>query len=78
MWGTGYKHQDCSTSAKMTLNWEQENEWVKGKIHESFEGPKKDGEKKDVFNYIEVFYNRKCSHELFGYLNLVIYEECMK
>jgi len=46
------------------------NEWVKGKIYESFE----DG-KKDVFNYIEVFYNRKRRHASLGYVSPVVYEE---
>ena len=46
------------------------NEWVKGKIYESFE----DG-KKDIFNYIEMFYNRKRRHKTLGYVSPVVYEE---
>jgi transposase InsO family protein len=46
------------------------NEWVKGKIYESFEAGKK-----DVFNYIEVFYNRKRRHASLGYVSPVVYEE---
>ena len=46
------------------------NEWVKGKIYESFE----DG-KKDIFNYIEIFYNRKRRHKTLGYVSPVVYEE---
>jgi len=45
-------------------------EWVKGKIYESFE----DG-KKDIFNYIEMFYNRKRRHKTLGYVSPVVYEE---
>jgi len=46
------------------------NEWVKGKIYESFE----DG-KKDIFNYIEIFYNGKRRHKTLGYVSPVVYEE---
>jgi putative transposase len=45
-------------------------EWVKGKIYESFD----DG-KKDIFNYIEMFYNRKRRHASLGYVSPVVYEE---
>ena len=45
-------------------------EWVKEKIYETFE----DG-KKDIFNYIEVFYNRKRRHASLGYVSPVVYEE---
>ena len=45
-------------------------EWVKEKIYETFE----DG-KKDIFNYIEVFYNRKRRHKTLGYVSPVVYEE---
>ena len=45
-------------------------EWVKEKIYESFE----DGQK-DIFNYIEVFYNRKRRHASLGYVSPVVYEE---
>ena len=45
-------------------------ERVRGKIYESFEDAKK-----DIFNYIEVFYNRKRRHASLGYVSPVIYEE---
>ena len=38
--------------------------------YETFE----DG-KKDIFNYIEVFYNRKRRHKTLGYVSPVVYEE---
>ena len=46
------------------------NEWVKGKIYESFT----DGEK-DIFNYVEMFYNRKRRHASLGYVSPTVYEE---
>ena len=46
------------------------NEWVRGKIYESF-----DDAKKDIFNYIEMFYNRKRRHASLGYVSPVVYEE---
>ncbi len=46
------------------------NEWVKGKIYETF-----DEGKKDIFNYIEMFYNRKRRHASLGYVSPVVYEE---
>ena len=46
------------------------NEWVKGKIYGTF-----DDAKKDVFNYIEVFYNRKRRHASLGNVSPVVYEE---
>jgi transposase InsO family protein len=46
------------------------NEWVKGKIYETHE----DGEK-DIFKYIEVFYNRKRRHASLGYVSPAVYEE---
>ena len=46
------------------------NEGVKGKIYDSFE----DG-KKDIFNYIEIFDNRKRRHKTLGYVSPVVYEE---
>lgn len=46
------------------------NEWVKGKIYETYE----DGEK-DIFKYIEVFYNRKRRHASLGYVSPAVYEE---
>jgi len=46
------------------------NEWVKGKIYKTF-----DDAKKDIFNYIEMFYNRKRRHASLGYVSPVVYEE---
>ncbi len=46
------------------------NEWVKDNIYESYE----DGEK-DIFNYIEVFYNRKRRHASLGNVSPVVYEK---
>ncbi len=46
------------------------NEWTKGRIYESYE----DG-KNDVFNYIEMFYNRKRRHASLGYVSPAVYEE---
>ena len=46
------------------------NEWIRGKIYESF-----DDAKKDIFNYIEMFYNRKRRHASLGYVSPVVYEE---
>jgi transposase InsO family protein len=46
------------------------NEWVKGKVYETYE----DAEK-DIFEYIEVFYNRKRRHASLGQVSPAIYEE---
>lgn len=46
------------------------NEWVKGKIYKTF-----DDAKKDIFNYVEMFYNRKRRHKTLGYVSPVVYEE---
>lgn len=46
------------------------NEWVKGKIYKTF-----DDAKKDIFKYIEVFYNRKRRHASLGYVSPAVYEE---
>jgi putative transposase len=46
------------------------NEWVKGKLYETH-----DEAKKDIFNYIEVFYNRKRKHASLGYVSPAAYEE---
>jgi putative transposase len=46
------------------------NEWVRDKIYKTYE----DG-KKDIFNYIEVFYNRKRRHASLGYVSPAVYEE---
>ena len=45
-------------------------EWIRGKIYENF-----DDAKQDIFNYIEVFYNRKRRHASLGYVSPVGYEE---
>ncbi len=45
-------------------------ERVKDKIYENFEDAKK-----DIFNYIEMFYNRKRRHKTLGYVSPVVYEE---
>ena len=46
------------------------NEWIRGKIYKTF-----DDAKKDIFNYVEVFYNRKRRHASLGYVSPAIYEE---
>ena len=46
------------------------SEWVKDRIYESFD----DG-KKDIFNFIEMFYNRQRRHKTLGYVSPVVYEE---
>jgi transposase InsO family protein len=46
------------------------NEWIQKKIYETMEDAKK-----DIFNYIEVFYNRKRRHESLGNVSPVVYEE---
>jgi putative transposase len=46
------------------------NEWVQKKIYQTMEDAKK-----DIFNYIEVFYNRKRRHASLGYVSPVVYEE---
>ena len=46
------------------------NEWVRGKIYETFGGAKK-----DIFNYMEMFYNRKRRHASLDYVSPVVYEE---
>jgi transposase InsO family protein len=46
------------------------NEWVKGKIYGTL-----DDAKKDIFNYIEMFYNRKRRHASLGYVSPAVYEE---
>jgi putative transposase len=45
-------------------------EWVKSKIYETL-----DDAKKDIFNFIEVFYNRKCRYASLGHVSSVVYEE---
>jgi putative transposase len=45
-------------------------EWVQKKIYETLEDAKK-----DIFNYVEVFYNRKRRHESLGNVSPVVYEE---
>jgi len=46
------------------------NEWVIDKIYETYE----EGEK-DIFNYIEVFYNRKRRHASLGNVSPAVYEK---
>lgn len=46
------------------------SEWIKEKIYGTYEEGKK-----DVFKYIEVFYNRKRRHASLGYVSPVVYEE---
>ena len=46
------------------------NEWVRNKIYKTFEEGKK-----DIFNYIEMFYNRKRRHASLGNVSPVVYEE---
>ncbi|MCH9021381.1 MAG: IS3 family transposase, partial [Planctomycetes bacterium] len=46
------------------------NEWVKGEIYKTF-----DDAKKDIFNYMEMFYNRKRRHASLGYVSPVVYEK---
>ena len=46
------------------------NEWIKGKIYETYEA----GEK-DIFKYIELFYNRKRRYVSLGYISPTVYEE---
>ncbi len=46
------------------------NEWIGDKIYESLEAGTK-----DVFKYIEVFYNRKRRHASLGYVSPAVYEE---
>jgi putative transposase len=46
------------------------NEWIQKKIYETLEDAKK-----DIFNYIEVFYNRKRRHASLGNVSPVVYEE---
>jgi len=41
-----------------------------GKIYKTF-----DDAKKDIFNYVEMFYNRKRRHASLGYISPVVYEE---
>jgi putative transposase len=43
---------------------------IKGKIHETHED-----REKDIFNYVEVSYNRKRRHASLGYVSPAIYEE---
>jgi transposase InsO family protein len=46
------------------------NEWVKDKIYETYENGKK-----DIFKYIEVFYNRKRRHASLGNVSPTAYEK---
>lgn len=46
------------------------NEWIKNKIYESYEEGKK-----DIFKYIEVFYNRKRRHASLGGVSPATYEK---
>ncbi len=49
---------------------EMKNEWVKGKIYETFEDVEK-----DIFKYIGVFYNRKRRHASLGWVSPAVYEQ---
>ena len=46
------------------------NEWIRGRIYDTHEH----GEK-DIFKYIEVFYNRKRRHASLGYVSPAVYEK---
>ena len=46
------------------------NEWIRGRIYDTHA----DGEK-DIFKYIEVFYNRKRRHASLGYVSPAVYEQ---
>jgi len=46
------------------------SEWVKNKKYESYKGAEK-----DIFNYIEVFYNRKRRHASLGNVSPAVYEK---
>ena len=46
------------------------NEWVQKKIYQTLEDAKK-----EMFNYIEVFYNRQRRHASLGNVSPVVYEE---
>ena len=46
------------------------NEWLQKKIY-----PTTEEARKDIFNYIEVFYNRRRRHVSLGYVSPVAYEE---
>ena len=46
------------------------NEWIQKKIYETLEDAKK-----DIFNYIEVFYTRKRRHKSLGNVSPAVYEE---
>jgi len=67
-----YRHRrDCRNNACVESYFGSlKNEWVKGKIYETYE----DGEK-DVFKYIEVFYNRKRRHASLGYVSPEVHGE---
>ena len=45
-------------------------EWVRDKKYSSFEEAKK-----DVFKYVEMFYNRRRRHASLGYVSPAEYEE---
>ena len=72
-------HAICSMSRKGNC-WDNacvesffgslKSEWVRGRIYETFEEAEK-----DIFHYIEVFYNRKRRHSSLGDVSPAVYEE---
>jgi transposase InsO family protein len=62
---------DCWDNACMeSFFGSLKTEWVRDKKYSSFEEAKK-----DVFKYVEIFYNRRRRHASLGYLSPAAYEE---